>query len=101
MWRVSFHVFLIVLFFFSSENQFNFSLHLLESKLNMDGQYSVLDSGTTSGDIQAEILLPSGDSISSNLSLSYVKMENEYLLVVSEWDFLFLVVDEAHLFMDI
>ncbi|MPC77956.1 hypothetical protein E2C01_072426 [Portunus trituberculatus] len=40
-----------------------------------------MENGTTSGDIHAQILLPSGESISSNISLSYVKIENEDVIL--------------------
>ncbi|KAK8394732.1 hypothetical protein O3P69_005901 [Scylla paramamosain] len=66
-----------------SGNQFNFSLRLLESEMNLRGKHNMLENGTASGDIHAQILLPSGESISSNISLSYVKIENEDLILVS------------------
>ncbi|XP_050735467.1 uncharacterized protein LOC127007963, partial [Eriocheir sinensis] len=66
-----------------SKNEFTFGLQLLESQLDVEGQYSVMENGTISGASQAKVMLPSGDSVSADLSLSYVTTENERLLMVS------------------
>lgn len=71
-----------MIFFSFSKNEFTFGLQLLESQLGVEGQYSVMENGTISGASQAKVTLPSGDSVSANLSLSYVTTENERLLMV-------------------
>lgn len=65
-----------------SKNEFALGLHLLESQLDVTGQYNVMENGTISGASLVKIMLPSGDSVLANLSLNYVMEENEHLLMV-------------------